>query len=119
MNFDILLFQVLSHVSLKYPPARNIDLDFLDSFRTIGGCGMEAGDERTLLASGSILNFTWHLGYPHKGGYRLELIDRSQQLSKLLVPEGGDEDSWEVTDKTAQYHSVQLPNVQCEKCYLK
>ena len=40
---------VSSHVSLKYPPARNIDLDFLDSFRTPGDCGMDPGDKRTSL----------------------------------------------------------------------
>ena len=81
---------------------------------------MEAGDERTLLASGSTLNFTWHLGYPHGGGYRLELVDPGQSLSQLLVPEGGDEASWELMNgKTAQYHSVQLPNIECENCYLK
>ena len=28
---------------------------------------------RTVLMSGSPVNVTWHLGYPHGGGYRVEL----------------------------------------------
>ena len=42
-----------SHVSLKYPPAREIDLDFLDSARTSGDCGMDAGSLRTSLEAGN------------------------------------------------------------------
>ena len=45
--------------------------------------------------SGSSLNFTWHLGYPHGGGYRLELVDPDQDLAQLLVPVTGDENSFE------------------------
>ena len=37
------------HVSLKFPPARMLDLDFLDSFRTVGDCGMKAGALKTTL----------------------------------------------------------------------
>ena len=32
-----------THVSLTYPPARNYALDFLDSARTKGPCGMPKG----------------------------------------------------------------------------
>ena len=31
------------HVALTYPPARKYDLDFLDSSRTKGPCGMPKG----------------------------------------------------------------------------
>ena len=111
-----------SHVSLKYPPARDIDLDFLDSFRTSGGpsgdCGVEPGDKRTSLLAGSQLNFTWHLGYPHGGGYRLELVEGSR--SRLLVPQGGDESSFQTLGGvTAQSSVVTLPDVECEDCYLR
>ena len=32
-----------------------------------------AGTERTTLKAGSSINITWHLAYPHKGGFRLEV----------------------------------------------
>ena len=40
------------------------------------------GDVRTTIKSGSRFNVTWHLGYPHQGGYRLELLDPNEK--KLL-----------------------------------
>merc|ERR1719167_300230 len=117
----LVIHKCLSHVSLKYPPARMLDLDFLDSFRTSGDCGMESGGLRTTLKSGSSFNLTWHLGYPHGGGYRLELVSPSSGLVKLLLPELGTEDSWETsTGKFAQSHPVQLPQgIECEDCYLR
>jgi len=109
------------HVSLKFPPARMLDLDFLDSFRTVGDCGMKAGALKTTLKAGSSFNLTWHLGYPHRGGYRLELVDPKESLELLLVPEQGGDDSWETdSGKFAQSHLVELPQgVQCEDCYLR
>ena len=100
-----------SHVSLKYPPARDIDLDFLDSVRTSGDCGMEPGNKRTPLLAGSRLNFTWHLGYPHGGGYRLELVDGSR--SQVLVPQGAGETFQ--GGREDQSHVVTLPDVECEE----
>ena len=35
--------EVEAHVALTFPPARNFDLDFLDSARTRGPCGMPKG----------------------------------------------------------------------------
>ena len=78
------------HVSLKYPQARMLDLDFLDSFRTSGDCGMESGALRTSMKAGSSFNMTWHLGYPHGGGYKVELVSPANNLAMLLVPEKGD-----------------------------
>ena len=66
----LLISGTVAHVSLKFPPARDIDLDFLDNFRTSGDCGMEQGQPGATLQSGSSLNLTWHLGYAHQGGYR-------------------------------------------------
>ena len=73
------------------------------------------------MKSGSAFNLTWHLGYPHGGGYRVELISPSENQALLLVPVGGSENSWETeAGKFAQSHSVQLPQgVQCEDCYIK
>ena len=33
---------------------------------------------RTLLKAGGSLNVSWHLGYSHRGGYRLELVSKAQ-----------------------------------------
>ena len=35
--------------------------------------------------SGSTLNFTWHLGYPHGGGYRLELVEEGGQVGRKYL----------------------------------
>lgn len=66
----LLVSYTAAHVALKFPPARDLDLDFLDNVRTTGDCGMEAGQSRAVLQSGTSLNLTWHLGYAHQGGYR-------------------------------------------------
>jgi len=117
---SLLLSLTEAHVALKFPPARALDLDFLDNIRTSGDCGMEEGQTRTVLQSGSSLNLTWHLGYAHQGGYRLELVDPSENIAQLLLPERGDENSWETSMGIfSQSHLVQLPNTQCDNCYLK
>jgi hypothetical protein len=68
-----------AHVSLLWPPARGSPgLDFIDTFRTPGDCGADAGSSRTELRAGSELNVTWHLGYPHRGGVKVQLISPSQ-----------------------------------------
>lgn len=107
-----------AHVSLKFPPARKYDLDFLDSFRTVGDCGMEAGDTRTSFQAGERINVTWHLGYPHGGGHRIELINGGQ--TTVLSPGDGAGDGFVVDKKETQSHLVELPQgLTCDKCYLR
>ena len=55
------------HVSLTFPPARDLNLDFLDNIRTPPPCGMPKGESKMSLLAGSSFNVTWHLGYPHRG----------------------------------------------------
>ena len=33
---------------------------------------------------------TWHLGYPHQGGFKLELLDPQERVVQTLAPEEGD-----------------------------
>ena len=84
--------------------------------------------------SGSTLNFTWHLGYPHGGGYRLELVEEGGQVGRKIFDDhdnniivqvtplvgGPSADSFEgEANKFAQNHVVTLPSKQCDNCYLR
>lgn len=40
---NVITSLVYGHVALTFPPARKYDLDFLDSSRTPGPCGMPKG----------------------------------------------------------------------------
>ncbi len=44
---------------------------------------------RTTLKSGSRFNVTWHLGYPHQGGFKLELLDPEERVVQTLAPDDG------------------------------
>lgn len=44
-----------------------------------------SGDVRTTLRAGSKFNVTWHLGYPHQGGFRLELLDPDEKLVTVFT----------------------------------
>ena len=35
---------------------------------------------------------TWHLGYPHQGGFLLELLDAQEKHLMYLTPDGGGDD---------------------------
>ena len=109
----LLLKNVKCHVSLNYPKARKYDLDFLDSFRTSGECGMNPGQEKTILEAGALVNITWSLGYPHGGGFKLELVHNGN--STILIP--GSE--WELTGRETQHHLVTVPNKPCTNCYIR
>ena len=83
----LLVSHIDAHMVLRFPPARDLDLDFLDNFSTPGDCGMEAGPPRAVLQSGSSLNLTWHLGFVHQGGYRWgKYLQRDSGCSSLLYP---------------------------------
>jgi len=104
-----------AHISLRYPHARKYDLDFLDSFRTSGDCGMNPGSEVTQFQIGEQINLTWHLGYPHGGGYKIQLI--RDGVVESLVPGGGQD--WEDTGRSTQNHLVTLPSQPCQNCTIR
>lgn len=35
--------------------------------------------------AGVQLNVSWHLAYPHRGGYRLELLDKNENFVMDLI----------------------------------
>ena len=47
---------------------------------------MLSGDVRTTLKAGTTFNVTWHLGYPHQGGFLLELLDSQERHLMYLTP---------------------------------
>uniref|UniRef100_T1K348 Chitin-binding type-4 domain-containing protein n=1 Tax=Tetranychus urticae TaxID=32264 RepID=T1K348_TETUR len=114
---------VYSHVSLSFPKARKYDFDFLDNGRTKGPCGMPKGIERTSLPAGVQFNVTWHLAYPHKGGFRLELLDPSEKLILNLTQSSTSNpaNNWiKDDDVTTQSYPVTLPKtLVCRGCTIR
>ncbi|KAG8041160.1 hypothetical protein G9C98_002148 [Cotesia typhae] len=107
------------HVALTFPRARKYDLDFLDSARTPGPCGMPRGDIKTSLLSGSQFNVTWHLAYPHRGGFRLQILDALDRPLVDLTPVTKQSEFVE-EDATAQHYPVELPqNFTCTDCTIR
>ena len=47
-----------------------------------------AGEIRTSVKAGTKFNVTWHLGYPHQGGFRLELLDANEKVIQELTQAG-------------------------------
>jgi len=110
-----------AHVALTWPPARRLQLDFLDSVRTRAPCGMPKGEPKVNLEQGSAINVTWHLGYPHRGGFKLELLDPSDKLVEALTPEDGGSkgDGYLDGDSTQQAITIVLPDQPCINCSIR
>ena len=65
---------------------------------------------------------TWHLGYPHQGGYKIELWDEDYNFVRSLSSDTGAEDDaeWIAEDTTAQSHMVRLPrDLECAGCTVR
>ncbi|CAG0884808.1 unnamed protein product [Darwinula stevensoni] len=109
----------LGHVALTYPPARKYDLDFLDSFRTAPPCGMPKGDVKTTVLAGRPFNITWHLSYPHQGGFSLELLDSKGRPLRSITPKTSETDYIQ-GDATAQSWEAEFPaDFECEDCTIR
>ena len=106
------------HVRLDYPKARDLTLDFLDNVRTPAPCGMPKGSAQTTLISGNSVNISWHLAYPHQGGFKLELFDAEGKLKSTLTPKNGGSksDGWIDDDTTAQNYNLILDDEECLDC---
>ncbi|XP_018044703.1 PREDICTED: uncharacterized protein LOC108684748 isoform X3 [Atta colombica] len=108
-----------AHVALTFPPARHYDLDFLDNARTPAPCGMPRGHVKTSLLAGSKFNVTWHLAYPHRGGFRLQILDFYDRPLIDLTPTTKNSEFVE-GDATAQRYPVQLPpDFTCTDCTIR
>ena len=92
----------------------------MDNIRTPAPCGMPKGAVKTSLIVNKQLNITWHLAYPHQGGFKLELFDSDENLVKSLTPiNGGSKGKgWIDQDTTAQSYNV-IFNEECKDCTVK
>ncbi|XP_076320004.1 uncharacterized protein LOC143230387 [Tachypleus tridentatus] len=111
---------VFAHVALTFPPARKYDLDFLDNGRTKSPCGMPKGDIFTSLPAGASINVSWHLAYPHKGGFKLELLGEDERLLEDLTPTTAETNYIGSEDSTAQMYTINLPKkLTCKNCTIR
>ena len=58
------------------------------------------GELKTTIKAGATFNITWHLGYPHQGGFRLELLDSKEKHLLDLTPTSDDESQYVTGDTT-------------------
>jgi hypothetical protein len=79
--------QTNAHVSLTYPPARSLALDYIITLGFDLPCGMPKGSIRTTLKQGSLLNVTWHLGFPHRVSLKNQ-IRKTGVLKKGVLSTG-------------------------------
>jgi len=90
----------------------------LDTARTRAPCGMPKGEAKTSLEVGRPFNITWHLAYPHQGGYKLQVLDQRENFLASLTTPGARseaEEEWVTGDTTAQAHQVTLTE-ECQGC---
>ncbi|KAK9497677.1 hypothetical protein O3M35_004361 [Rhynocoris fuscipes] len=117
---QIITTTVWAHVSLTFPPARKYDLDFLDNVRTKAPCGMPKGTLKTTILAGKQFNITWHLGYPHQGGIRLQVLDSLSRPVLDLTPVTAKSEFVSAADPTLQHYPVLIPaDFECENCTIR
>ena len=66
---------------------------------------MDKGPIVTTIPAGQSLEVRWHLGYPHKGGFKLELYDPKGFKLQDLTPDGLETGA---EDKTVKADFVQI-----------
>lgn len=64
---------------------------------------------------------TWHLGYPHRGGYRLEVLDADDTVVLRAIVPGKDEGEFMgEDDATTTSFAVRFPRkFECKNCTLR
>ncbi|XP_076093914.1 uncharacterized protein LOC143064737 [Mytilus galloprovincialis] len=111
---------VAGHIALKFPPARKYAFDFMDNIRTIAPCGIPKGlGPVTDLLTEETINIQWHTPYPHKGGYRIALLDHNEQEIQVFTPTQNGQRYTGANDPTTLSHQITLPNTECRNCSLQ
>lgn len=81
---------------------------------------MAKGEARTPLTTDSTLNITWHLGYPHGGGYKVELICPDKNKTYQLLPTNTSQDWFTEEARYSQSHMISLPQgLVCNNCHMR
>ena len=77
---------------------------------------MGKGSLMTTIPNNGDITITWHLGYPHRGTFILELYDSNMKKLQNLTP-GSD---YVVTERTTQEYTVSLPaDLTCSQCTIR
>ncbi|XP_052090398.1 uncharacterized protein LOC127727039 [Mytilus californianus] len=110
---------VAGHIALKFPPARKYAFDFMDNIRTIAPCGIPKGlGPVTDLLTEETINVQWHTAYPHKGGYRIALLDHNEQEVQVFTSTQNGRYTG-ANDPTILSHQITLPNTECRNCSIQ
>ncbi|KAK3091456.1 hypothetical protein FSP39_019963, partial [Pinctada imbricata] len=122
--FILILFSIIGcidgHVVLTFPPARTYPLDFLDNIRTPGPCGIPKGlGPVTDLTVGSVINVTWHVAYPHRGGYMLSLLNEDGRVIYNITQRTSASRFVNSNDPTRLHHEFTVPNISCSNCSIQ
>ncbi|KAI6175877.1 DOMON domain-containing protein [Aphelenchoides bicaudatus] len=124
-SFILINKLVFGHITLTFPSARYPPLDFLDTARTVGPCGVPKHERSTYttLQTNQFYNVTWRLQYPHQGGYRLYVIDYLGNVVEHLAPDKpvNDEQTSNsfdgLEDQSAEWKQIQF-HTSCPNCSL-
>ncbi|VDK17311.1 unnamed protein product [Anisakis simplex] len=108
-----------THVMLTFPRGRSLPLDFLDTTRTSGPCGVPrpSSPQYTNLYTNQTYNITWRLQNPHQGGYRITLLDEKGEPVEQLMPTSGTGYAGD-EDQTAQSQVVRITKA-CNHCTIQ
>lgn len=116
---------VNGHVRLNYPKARMYDLDFLDNVRTRGPCGMPEnatgnGIFKTKLITASTIDITWHMAFPHGGGFRIQILHSNGTVLHELTPTNNTAQWYSTGNSTIQNYLASLPSgFTCDHCIIR
>ena len=76
-----------------------------------------SGTLKTSILAGSTFNVTWHLGYPHRGGFKIQVLN---QKEKPILDLTKSETGFVTGDPTALSYEVKLPkDFECRDCSIR
>ena len=121
----MVLTTVNGHVRLNFPKARMYDFDFLDNIRTRGPCGMPEnatglGVFKTKLITGSTIDITWVMNFPHNGGFRIQILHSNGSILHELTPTDNNNPWYSTDNSTIQNYITTLPTgFTCHHCIIR
>ncbi|EDV20018.1 uncharacterized protein TRIADDRAFT_61434 [Trichoplax adhaerens] len=101
------------------------DFDFLDNVRTRSPCGMPenatgTGIFKTKLITGSKISITWHMAFPHGGGFRIQILHGNGTILHELTPTNNTNPWYSISNSTIQSYLATLPSgFTCDHCIIR